>query len=247
MRWIFGLGLACWPLLLLGQVQTPLVVTDASFSGASCSSIPWNNTVWVVRVPSPDDLVSAGTQCGNATITRFGDLADTDPVTTCPANPGDSASVCSARGETSRPAGDFRTAPPPDPVPDPDPIPPLVTQCAQAVEWNESCLTWVPPIEADGYFVWTSLQSGGPYTLVGPVVDPTDTSTLIPGLVPGLHYWIMTTLFGGEESGPSNEASKLIVEQQQFIGVQCVVDMQCDVSTAPAMCPTTAPPVCSLQ
>ena len=73
-------------------------------------------------------------------------------------------------------------------------------------------LSWNPSTsQVVGYNVYRSTQSGGPYTMINPVLDP-NTAYTDSTVVDGQTYYYATTAVNsqGEESGYSNLSEAVI-------------------------------------
>lgn len=84
-----------------------------------------------------------------------------------------------------------------------------ITLEVQAPTTNEdgSALT-----DLDGYKLYQSSVSGGPYTQVVDIVDPADTTRVLTGFVDGTYYFVATAYnTASTESAYSNEVTKTVV------------------------------------
>lgn len=106
-------------------------------------------------------------------------------------------------------------------------------ECAWAGS-DTATLTWTPPSEnTDGsqltdlasYDIYYDAVSGGPYTNTVIVADPAATGFVVAGLATGNWCFVVTaTNANGIESEVSNEACKVIADQQSVESVGITVN-----------------------
>lgn len=99
--------------------ELAFIINGPQYAGMACTSnqVPWNNTVWTLGRPVIGNLVVMGSNCQTGTIRAITATTPTSQlVVTCNARSGESATACSARGETNEPLSTYLGAVTPPPT-----------------------------------------------------------------------------------------------------------------------------------